>query len=163
MAPPFFEFKTMPTGSILILKEFERLPYIAGIVAIPNGLYETLSSRATGSYIRGLTRTFNLPLDQAPVIALQILTIGTGQKPMAQLAGLLSSSLKLANDKAQEMARDIEKEIFGPVMLDLNAFISKQKQRSSMEPGGAQNVINLKTTLPPKPPIFPAIPTPPRK
>lgn len=102
----------------------------------------------TAAYIRGLARSNNIPLEQAPRIAFAVMRAAVGDFELAKLAGVLSGELKLANDVAQRLAQDIEKELFIPIMRDFNEWITSQKQ--SLSPGaaaqdaGAQNVVDLK-------------------
>lgn len=145
----FAEFESQPNGSLLTINELERPPYIKGLVAMPVSVHKMVSSPATGSYIRGLTKTFNLPPMAGPQIALQVLAVATGLKRLADLAGLLSSVLKIANDKAQAIASDIEKELFAPVMLDYNKYLHSRKTSAPQQTGGASNVLNLKKPLAP--------------
>ncbi|MBI3255999.1 MAG: hypothetical protein HYZ63_03440 [Candidatus Andersenbacteria bacterium] len=152
----FAEFESQPNGSLLTISELDRLPYIEGIVAMPASVHKIISSSATGSYIRGLAKTFNLPPTAASQIALQVLAVATGLKRLADLAGLLSSVLKIANDKAQAIATDIEKELFAPVMLDFNKYLQTRKTAAPQPTGGAMNVLNLK-----KPPSLPTQPSKP--
>lgn len=156
----FEEFESTPNGSLLTITEFERPPYIKGMVAMPDSVHKMVSSPSTGSYIRGLTKTFNLPPTAASQIALQVLAVAAGLKRLADLAGLLSSVLKIANDKAQAIAGDIEKELFGPVMLDFNKYLQAKKTAPEKPTGGAMNVLNLKKPL--APPLQAPKPSPPK-
>lgn len=160
----FFDFETTPLGSLLAVPAAERFPHIKNIVAVPDSIHNMLASTTTGAYVRGLTKTYNLPLAYAPQVALQILMVATGNKKLSDLGSLLSSELKMANDKAYAIAREIETELFTPVMLDLNTFLATQKQPMKQPPLGTQNIINLKNQptiprpVPPKPLNPPSLP-----
>lgn len=166
MIDPLFNFKTIPAGSILMAPEANDNQGVDQLRSLPSSLQKMLASERTGAYIRGLTKTYDVPLEQAPQIAFMVLQIAVGEKPLGQLGGMLSSELKLANDKAQKMAQEIEKELFGPVMLEFNKYLQDKK---AMKPGvmdkmrvAPQNVLNLKEVpKPPAAPLPPAAPKPP--
>ncbi len=113
---------------------------------LPRGIRDVASSPRTAAFIRGLTKIYNLPLEQGPTIAYIVLQIMLGEKTLAQLPTLLSSDLKIANDKAQAIASEIEKELFGPIMLTYNQFMQTRKNQPKQSMGGATNVLNLKTS-----------------
>lgn len=166
MVDSLFSFKTIPAGSLLIGSETNDAPYTGQLNILPDSLKKMLISERTGAYIRGLTKTYDVALEQAPQIAFMVLQIAVGEKPLGQLGGMISSELKLANDKAQKMATEIEKELFGPVMLEFNKYLQDTK---AMKPGvmdkmrvAPQNVLNLKEVpKPPAAPLPPAAPKPP--
>lgn len=111
--------------------------------------------------------------------------IFVGEKNFAQLPAMLSTELQLPNDKAQKMAAEIEKDVFGPVRGELDEFLRTQKQgkgsialrlpsvAQGKERNSLQNVLNLKELSPKKPqtqlpgrsaqkdlPIRPSLPKP---
>lgn len=111
---------------------------------------ELLVSERTVSYLRGAARTHNIPDEQVPKLALGVLYVALGEWPLSNLAAGLSSTMGIPNDVAQKAAAEIEKELFGPVMLELNEFLAKQRQsgpasaEATARQAGATNVINLK-------------------
>lgn len=150
-------YESRPIGALLAIPENNALPFLNLIVETPKNVQQMLLSLRTGAYIRGLTKTFDVPLEKAPVIAFAVLRIAVGEKPLGQLGGILSAEVPLPNDKAQKMAQEIEKELFGPVMLEFNQYLAAKK---AVKPGvmdkmrvAPQNVLNLKE--PPKPPQLP--------
>lgn len=153
-------FDTVPACSVIQRPEQERLSYIESLQRVPIKLREFLGSPRTGAYIRGLTKTFDVPLEKAPTIAFAVLRVAVGEKPLGQLGGILSAELPLPNDKAQKIAQEIEKELFGPVMLEFNKYLAGRRaskpgvlQKIQVPP---QNVLNLKTpSSPPSSPKFP--------
>lgn len=158
----FFEFETIPIGSILSVPASERLPYISKIVALPDSIYQMIASPKTGAVIRGMTRLNQLQLDQSPLISFAVLQVALGEYEISQLPSVLSTKLRIPNDKAQAIAREIEKELLAPIALELNQYLAQKKRtaQSIMNKGpgniGAQNVLNLKEQRQqPKPPEIP--------
>ena len=166
----FQNYKTVPIGSLVTVDDAVADSYYKRLPNLPASVTDIVLSWKTGAFIRGLTRTYDLPMTTAPAIALTVLRIAFGERKLAELPVLLSSATGIAQDKAGLLAKEIEKELFAPVMLDLNAFLSSLKQRPAQSTGGATNVLNLKTA--PKPisgmnrtaalPVPPTLPRPPR-
>ena len=136
----FDAYKSLPIGSLVTRNEEEEAVYLKELVELPPGLVNLIMSSKTSGYIRGITKATNLPLDSAPVIAFVVLRVVFGKISLAQLGATLSTELKLPNDVAQAMAKDIEEELFGPVMMELDQYL-KSKQS-----GGQQ--------APPSPPVI---------
>lgn len=165
-------FKTYPIGSILIRPDSEDTHYLQQITALTPGLKSLIASPTTSAFIRGLTKTYDVPPDKNPWVAFVVLQIACGEKTLTQLPNLLSTELQLVNNKAQQMAQEIEKELFVPVMLELNQYLAQQKTPrrsassvgqaatgtapSATAAGGAHNVLDLKSQ--PRPPLPPPIP-----
>jgi hypothetical protein len=146
---PNFLTLTYPINSALD-KSDERWAEICELVNImPDPILDMVSSPRTAAFIRGLAKAHNLNFQQSPVIAYAVLQVAFGEKTLSQLAGLLSSSLKIANDKATIMASEIEKELFAPIMHTYNKFMQNRKSQPQQSLGGATNVLNLKTASTP--------------
>ncbi len=165
------EYKSTPIGSLITLPEKEASRYIDSLSSLPFAIINILNSDKTGAFIIGLLKTHNLNTTFAPLVALNLTRIGFGEKTFAQLPAILSTELKISNDKAQKMAQEIERDVFGPVRAQLDEFLRKQKHPTS--PSGLrgarettskvsstmQNVLNLKelparkpqASLPPRP------------
>ncbi|MFH1353860.1 MAG: hypothetical protein ABIH36_01105 [bacterium] len=150
-----------PLGSVLTRPPLEQDQLIEKSFTLPRPVKSLFNAERTGAYIIGLAKAYRLSTDQAHSIALMILTVGLGEKTLAQLASLLSTELKLSNDKAQKMAREIEEDLFGPVMKELEEYWQRQKSgppapEASAGETGARNVLNLKEQKkPPAPPPMP--------
>ncbi len=140
-------FNSVPANAMIVVESDKRLAYIEAFSLLPLSIQRLLMSEATGAYIRGLTKVYNLPLEQASAISLIILEVFIGYKELAKLGVVFSSQLGTPNDVAQTLAHDVEKELFAPVMMDFNQFLTTRKQQPKQMPGGAQNVINLKNPL----------------
>lgn len=160
------DYKTVPFGVISTLEPRQQQDvYLEKFFRVPKNTKKIITSTNTGSYIRGLVKTHKLQPEQAPQIAFAVLRVAVGEIALPKLATVLSSELKLANDKAQKIATEIEKDLFAPVALELNEYLAKQKQSQGAgqtkraQDAGASNVLNLKNT--PKPPRPPQIPKPP--
>lgn len=138
-----------PVGSLIRQPEEVERRYLDAFFEMPHSLQNMLFSRRTASYIRGLVKTYDVPLDQSHRIAFIVMRVAVGEIELAKLAGVLSGELKLANDKAQRLAKDIEKELFAPVMKDFNEWLASGRQAASAgeaaNEAGAQNIIDLKT------------------
>lgn len=155
---------TIPVGSIATLSTEQSLTYAKQLSAINSrSVRDMITSSKSGAFIRGLTKTYNVPLEQAPRIALMILQIALGEKSLPQLTNLLSVELQIPNTMAQKMAGEIEQELFAPIMLELNQYLTQQQkpatapqQPSNLSAGGARNVLDLKNK--PQPPTPPPIP-----
>src|SRR3989338_8019270 len=116
--------------SLVNLQESDRLRYLALIFTMPEKIRSILFTAETASYIRGFLKAHDIPLNYTETLSISIICILTGEKTMAQLPAILSTELKLQNDKAQKMAAEIEKDVFGPVKAELDEFLRKQKARS---------------------------------
>lgn len=159
------KFRSGPVGSLAIVSDESRLGYFNRIFALQPKVRDMLYSGVTGAYLRGVARTYNVPSDQVPQLALLIVKIAVGEVRLAQLAAAVSVACNLATDKAQSVARDVERELFSPIMIDLGESLRNVQQvPTSPKPRLAsppQNVINLKDRPPAPPkPIYP--PAPPR-
>lgn len=156
-------FTSTPMGSLLPLPFDKRESYLSTLFSLPKNVQSMSTAEKTGAYIRGLTKTNNLVLEKAPQIAFAVLRVAVGEVPLAKLAAVLSTELQLANDQAQRLATEIERDLFAPVALEMGQFLQTREaeKRSSASTAatsaGARNVLNLKTTAP-KPPRPPAIP-----
>lgn len=154
--------RSVPISSLLLLPTEKRMPYFDQLEIMPRNLRLLLFSPRTGAFIRGLTKVYNVPSEKAPTIALTVLKIAYGEKSLAQLASILSTELQLSNDKAQRIAQEIEKELFAPVMLELNQYLAQKKKAPTSpittqpQASGARNVLDLKSQS--RPPLPPAIP-----
>jgi hypothetical protein len=167
-------FETIPAGSLILVNEHDRRLYIDEFYKLPQQVIEMLASPKTGAYIRGLAKNHHISPERCPVIAFSIFQVSTGEKNFAQLSALLSTELKIPNDKAQKLATEIEKELFAPISLELNRYLAKKKlsdrsignkistspSASSSAPkkesDGMNNILNLKEQKkPPQPPKIP--------
>lgn len=147
--PRSLSFETYPIGAGMA-QPIERWDEICELVnLIPRSARNMISSPRTAAFIRGIAKTHNLQTEQGPSIAYAVLQVVLGEKTLAQLSSLLSSDLKIANDKAQAIASEIEKELFAPIMLEYNKFMQSRKAQPKQSLGGAMNVLNLKTTSKP--------------
>lgn len=141
-------FTASPIGSLRLIKDpKQRARYIGTFLDMPTSLTRFLYSPTVGAFIRGTTKEFNIPVEQAPQLAFAVLRVAVGEVELAKLGATLSSELKLPNDKAQAIAKELEKELFTSVMLELQQFLQKksQSQQKPTNPGVA-NVIDLKNT-----------------
>lgn len=142
-------FESTPFGSLLGLETARRKKYVGQIIALPTKIRSIIDSLQTGSFVRGLVKQFRLQGSQVSQIAFAVLRVAVGEIELAKLGAVLSSELKLPNDKAQAMAKEIESELFSPVMLELNQFLEKRKMKKEnsedkAKQSGAQNIVNLK-------------------
>lgn len=137
-------------GAMAILDDARRAQLREKFSKTRGGVRQLLLSQESISFLRGLTRTHNLPEERVPKLALGVLYVALGEWPLSNLAAGLSSTMGLPNDVAQKAAAEIEKELFAPVMLELNEFLAKQRQdgpasaEATARQAGATNVINLK-------------------
>lgn len=163
-------FTTIPANSFLIIPEEARASYIQAIIPLHAKIRDVLYSTDTGAFVRGTAKTYTLAPEDAPKIAFAILEIAIGKKTFAQLPAVLSSELQLPMDKAQKMAGEIEKDLFGPVRNELNAFLQSQKSGvtspNKIPPtkpmANMRNVLDLKEITPkPKQPQLPPKPSSP--
>ncbi len=161
-------FDSVPVGSLITLSPEERSRYVDLVFQLPEKARGLLFAPKTGAFTRGLVKGYNLPETRASVVALIVLRIAVGEKSAEQLPSLLSTELQLPNDKAQKMAREIEEDLFGPVMKELEQYWRRQKSTpgpanekevttDKASEAGARNVLNLKEQK--KPPAPPPMPT----
>lgn len=154
------EYNSIPLGSVVTVPQAEGEQYVAGLFELPQTARKFMVSTRTGAFVRGLTKAYRLEQIKAPIIALSILKIGIGKIPLSGLGAHLSGQLRLPNDKAQKMAREIEQDLFGPVRQELEAYWAKDKKekpaaqaQAKAEESGVNNVLNLKKeSQPPVPP-----------
>ncbi|MEX1997365.1 MAG: hypothetical protein WEA04_01680 [Candidatus Andersenbacteria bacterium] len=160
-------YKSRPVGSLLTRERSEEERYLNELPDLPPSLISLLMSAKTGAFIRGLVRNYDLALEKAAMIAFMVLQISFGEKTLLQLSTMLASDLQLPLEKAQSMAQEIERELFAPIMLELNAYLTQKRKitggststpvsSSPSAAGGARNVLDLKSQ--PRPPQPPAIP-----
>lgn len=156
----FEDFTSIPVGSLLDVPPERRRKYLSAIFALPTSLQDIVFQPRTGAFVRGFTKTYNVPVEKYSSIAFMILQTLIGESTVSRLSNLLSTQLQLPNDKAQAMAQEIEKELFVPVMLELNQYLAQQKApappAATPSAGGARNVLDLKSQ--PRPPLPPPIP-----
>lgn len=164
-------YKSKPLGSVLTRPLIEQDRLVERSFTLPRSVKNLFVSERTGAYIIGLAKAYELSTDHAPVIAFIVLRVGFGDKTLAHLPSLLSTELKLPNDKAQAMAREIEEDLFGPVRKELEEYWRKSKvgtppfakatggesaRQGQAGDAGARNVLNLKEQKqPPMPPPMP--------
>jgi hypothetical protein len=144
---PFDTFTAIPVGSLTLIDDINRDQYIAQFYKLPASTIAMTSSPQTGAYLRGLVKVYSLPLENSSMLAWSVLRVAVGEITLAQLPSVISTELKVANDKAQAIATDIEKELFAPIMLEYNQSLrsSKAAASPSLQPSaGAQNVLDLK-------------------
>lgn len=122
--------QSVPVNSLLTLPPEAREGILLGIFRLPKKVQDILFSEDTGAYTRGLAKSYDVDINFSPNIALAILFIAIGEKSLVQLPAILSTELKLPNDKAHKMATEIEKDVFGPVRGELDEFLRKQKAQS---------------------------------
>lgn len=155
-------FHALPIGSIYAYEEKMSVGYLSIAQDLPVAIKGLIASTETASYIKGLSRTYDIPEDNQPAIAFAILEVAIDKKTFAQLPAILSTELQLPNDKAQKMAAEIEKDVFGPVRAELDEFLSRKaatQPRDTAVRNSLQNVLNLKelpakkpqASLPPRP------------
>ncbi len=166
--PLSHQYQSTPIGSISLIPGQERLAYIDLFHKTPPGIHSMLSSPDTGSYIRGLCKTYNIPEDSLPKVAQAIFFIAIGKYTATETPTILSKELGLPNESVVKMFSEIEHDILDPVKMELDNFLGKDRQgitlntanqviipkRTPLERGGrksqSQNVLNLKELTTPK-------------
>lgn len=155
-------YVSVPIGSLIRRTREEEARYFAEYDTLPEELKQLIKSPKTGAFVRGLLRNYQITVPAAATLAFRILQICFGEKSLMQLPSMLSMDLKLANDKAQKMAAEIERDLLAPVALELNQFLNQKRNQAVLRAGqqakeaGATNVLNLKVqTRPLPPPGFP--------
>lgn len=155
----------LPIGSLVGRAQQEREQYVAAAYAAPKAVQPILFRPRTSAFVTGLVRTHNLKEAQGDSVAFLILRVGVGELALSQLGAALSSEAQLANDEAQKIATEIERDLFAPVAIELNRYHTEkqqgaQKPKATANPAaaGADNVLNLK-----RKPSQPAAPRPPKK
>lgn len=140
-------FEATPFGSLGTISRDERRRYLTQLGKLPTHIKDVVYNLGTASFLRGLTKQLKMPVDQAPQLAFAVLRVAVGEIELAKLGATLSSELKLPNDKAQAIAKEIEKELFTPVMMELNEWLERQKKQQAGQKTsnpGVSNVIDLK-------------------
>lgn len=121
------KFSNVLMESLLGCSDAERLRYLQSIFGAPTKIKSIFFAPETTSYVVGFLKSHDISLDYINILSLSIVRILAGDKSFVQLPGMLATELKLPNDKAQKMAAEIEKDLFGPVRQELDEFIRKQK------------------------------------
>ena len=120
---------------------------------VPKAVRNMIASPYTASSIRGLVKTYMLPPEKRQVIAYAVLQVALGEKTIAQLSSILSTEIPLPNDKAQNMAKELEEDLLAPIMPEIAKYLKRKNSginvapkgtTSSNPPLGVNNVLNLK-------------------
>lgn len=147
------DYKTTPFGSMLTRDSIEQKQLLEASFTVPKRIKAMLISTETGAYLRGIIKSYYVPEEKAAQAAFGILQIVLGEKTLAQLPSLLSTELKLSNDKAQKMAQELEEDLLAPIMPELTKYLAEKKSDIEAAAGGAgasssslgvNNVLNLK-------------------
>ena len=126
-------FESVPAGSLIVLPEDKIGPYVDRLMVIPKSVRAVAFSLKTGAYLGGLSKTYGIPENNVPLLSFLVLQILIGEKTFPQLSAMLSTDLKLPNDKAQKMAQEIERDLIVPIAGDLNRYLAeKNKKKGSM-------------------------------
>jgi len=150
---------SIPLGSLVRHPEEEDY-YLNLFKKMPAAARRIVTSSTTGAFIRGLLISYKLPAEGVSFISFLILQVVAGEIKSGQVAGQISSKLSLANDKAEAIANEIERDLVGPIKTELEEFWAKRKNeeparqaQTRATEGGARNVLNLKKeNQPPVPP-----------
>jgi hypothetical protein len=159
-------FKSIPINSYPNNDSDKKLEIIQKTLELPQTTQDLMFSPATGSYIRGVAKNNLANLKLAPKLAWLILRITLGKVVFPELPSTLKQEFNLEGQKAEELAKNIEKDLFAPVALEWNEWLQKQasvKQQpkkaetteNKNKNQGVQNVVNLKddkSSVIPKPP-----------
>ncbi len=157
----YIPFDSGPMGALIALPEIEMDKYVDDLAKVPPRIFGILNDPRTGAFIRGLVKGHQLPEQKSPVVALAILLVVLGRDTLVKLPSILSTELKLSNDQAYKMAKEIEEDLLGPVMEELKRYWSGKwaggtEARDRAEEVGLPNVLNLKDQeKPPSPPPMP--------
>lgn len=134
--------KSIPILSIADASDIEKERFLENFYQLPRVIRQVASSAKTGAYIVGLGKHFQIPLNTTSAISFAVFSILSGEKTLAQLPALLSSKLQISNDKAQAIAKEIEKELIAPVSGELNRYLANKRKsqgsistKISQEPG----------------------------
>ena len=159
------DYKNTPFGSMLTRDSNEQKQLLETSFTVPKRIKVLLTSSGTGAYLRGLTKNYRVLAENTPRVAFNVLQIAIGEKTVAQLPSLLSTELELPNDKAQQMAKEIEEDLLAPIMPELTKYLARKKsgvETAAEKTGkassslGVNNVLNLKDRKKaPSPPPMP--------
>lgn len=156
------DFISIPFEALIKRPEAEEAQYIEQLSQLPKNVRAIVTSARTGSFLRGVLKTNDLlSLDNSVALSMIVIEICFGKKTLAQLPSMLSTDLRLANDKAQKMASEIERDLFAPIILEYNEFLANKRKQTgsttaSAQSSGAHNVLDLKNnSTPPAPPPIP--------
>lgn len=150
---PLFELESIPIASIVSRPESEDEWFLSAVNKLPSQLKALASSEKTGAYIRGILKSYDIEQQKIPQFSFIIMQIIIGTKKLSDLGGLLSAELRIANDKAQKMAAELEHDLFAPVAGELNDYLAKRnremkkienKATGNPRAAGATNVLDLK-------------------
>jgi len=156
------KFYSVPVGSLYQLDERERLKYLKLLINTPDKVRDLVFSSKTGSYIEGLSKSRGFGVEKSAVISFGVARVVAGDLKLADLAVYLSSAVPVAMDKAQEVALEIEQDLFAPIKDELDLYLKKNEREEPAKKaavrakeGGAKNVLNLKEEkkLPVPPPM----------
>lgn len=144
MPTDLISLKTIPIASFLARPEAEDAIYQQKLSSLTPLLLTMVSSPRTGAYIRGLARQFNVQLETAQYISLTVIQICFGDVALSELATTLATRIGILPDQAQAMAKDIEKELFGPVMMELNQYLQAKRATDQQSAADDPNVLDLR-------------------
>jgi hypothetical protein len=185
--PILSTYTSTPLGSLVSLTSEQRLPLLTKAAAAPPLIQDMLTAVHTGAFVRGLVKAYDLVPEHAQRIAFIILRVTVGEEVRAQIPSLLASELSLSTVVAQKIAIEIERDLFAPIALELNKYLSTRKKTPTTDPAtppsasaplatnssaathGMRNVLDLKNkpaapkpAFPPRPSLPPHPPLPPR-
>jgi len=152
-------FTSVPINAVMAIPADRRHDYRVSALETNGPIRQMIVSPRTGAYLRGLAKSHQLPEKTAVTIAFVVLQVAIGEVPIAKISGLLSSHLKLPNDQAQDLATELERDIFASLSLEIGKQAASKKQvdessaQTDAKAAGARNVLNLKrNSTPPTPP-----------
>ena len=150
-------FKNIPIGSILALPETETPEILAMVKRLPQFLRQIVLSPKTGAFVRGLARTYNITPENQVIIAQAILFVAVQKISLSALQEFIVKNISLENSQAQNIATEIERELFTPLALEFGQFVKKNQGDNTAPLNNLPNVLDLKNQ-PPKLPSPPPIP-----
>lgn len=168
-------YRLTPLGSLITRSVAEEEVYLQELDSLPKPLRAFISSLQVAAFLRGTLRVQNLPDTLGPDLAFIVLQIVYGKLPLNQMASKLTTDYQIPVTQAQNIAQEIERELFTPIALEFNSYLNQSKKFGQPKPAtpaitkpavaaqGVRNVVDLKQqrpAVPTAPPIPPTISRP---
>lgn len=148
----------IPLSVLVARSKEEEEHYLQRFDALPPGIKSLITSPRAGFYLSGLLKVYTVTPEHLPAVLLMVLQVAFGERTFAQFPVLLSTELKIPNDKAQAMASEIEKELFSPVLLELNQYLVQKKQAGKSPFRTEHSPLSGPSTSLPTAPLSPSVP-----
>lgn len=119
-------FHLTPIGSMYAFPPERSIGYLDIIITLPKPIKNLISNATIPSYITGISKNNQISEELQPIIAFTILRIAIGKIKISEFTNTLTNELGVNIEIAQEIASEIDQDLFAPIQSDLDAFWAQQ-------------------------------------